>query len=132
MQPAAQSAFRPSGASPVSGLHLVADLYRCPPSRWMTCAASLREVCLTYVREAGLLDVGELFHTFEGDAGVTGSVILAESHLCLHTWPEHDYVSLDVFVCNYGGDNSHKARQLTGRLIALFAPAEQRVQELQR
>jgi len=116
----------------VTGLHVIAGLYDCPNSPLMTDAAALENVCKEYVREAGLLDVGALFHAFPGDSGVTGTVVLAESHLAIHTWPEHGYISLDVFVCNYSGDNSGKARHLASRLIALFTPGEQRVQEIIR
>ena len=62
---------------------------------------ALRQVCLQAVHAAGLRPVGELFHRFPGPGGVTGAVLLAESHLALHTWPEHGTVTIDVFVCNF-------------------------------
>jgi S-adenosylmethionine decarboxylase len=116
----------------VTGLHVIADLYGCAAAPVMTDAAFLEHTCLQYVREAGLFDVGRLFHAFPGDGGVTGTVVLAESHLSVHTWPEHGYVSLDVFVCNYTADNTAKARALADRLMAMFAPGERRVQEVFR
>ena len=116
----------------VSGIHVIADLYGCQAIDTMVDGERLERTCLEYVREAGLLDVGCMFHAFPGEGGVTGTVVLAESHLCLHTWPEHGYVSLDVFVCNYSADNTEKARNLAGRLIALFQPSESRVQEVSR
>ncbi|MDH4228452.1 MAG: adenosylmethionine decarboxylase [Nitrospirota bacterium] len=111
---------------------MIADLYGCPRSAIMTDAGLLERTCVEYVRDAGLLDVGILFHAFPGEGGVTGTVILAESHLCLHTWPEHGYVSLDVYVCNYTSDNSEKARGVANRLIELFAAQEARVREVTR
>jgi S-adenosylmethionine decarboxylase len=59
-------------------------------------------------RGSGLRSVNELFHRFEPAArgAVTGVVLLAESHLAVHTWPELGAVTLDVYVCNFGGDNS--------------------------
>ena len=54
--------------------------------------------------------------------GITGVVLLAESHLAVHTWPELGAVTLDVYVCNFGADNSHRARSLLGALIAVFEP----------
>jgi S-adenosylmethionine decarboxylase len=116
----------------VTGLHVIADLYGCAVTSIFTDAARLEETCLTFVREAGLFDVGRLFHAFPGDGGVTGTVVLAESHLSVHTWPEHGFVSLDVYVCNYTSDNSAKARSLAERLIELFAPDERRVREVVR
>jgi spermidine synthase len=41
--------------------------------------------------------------------GVTGTVLLAESHLAIHTWPETGSVTIDVYVCNFSADNSGKA-----------------------
>jgi S-adenosylmethionine decarboxylase len=83
------------------------------------------------VAHAGLQAVAKIFHTFspsaQGPGGVTATVLLAESHLCVHTWPEQRAVTLDVYVCNFGGDHSAKAQALMDELSALFAPG--RVQE---
>ena len=115
------------------GLHLTADLSGCaaaqPP---MTDAAALRTLCLDAVAAAGLQAVGELFHPFPAPGGVTGMVLLAESHLAVHTWPELGAVTLDVYVCNYSADNSARAQQLLGTLEALFTPASVQRHSLQR
>ncbi|MBX3626110.1 MAG: adenosylmethionine decarboxylase [Rhizobacter sp.] len=105
------------------GLHLTADLRGCSSENpAFTDPHALRRLCLAAVAGAALQPVGELFHTFPGAAGVTGVVLLAESHLAVHTWPELQAVTLDVYVCNFGADNSHKARALLDALIAHFAP----------
>jgi S-adenosylmethionine decarboxylase len=75
------------------------------------------------VPQAGLRPVGELFHRFDAGGGVTGVVLLAESHLAVHTWPELGAVTIDVYVCNFSGDNSAGPRQLLASLQAAFAPA---------
>lgn len=121
----------------MQGLHLTADLHDCQcDARWLTDAQALGGHCTAAVREAGLQAVGALFHTFpataEGPGGVTATVLLAESHLCVHTWPERRAVTLDVYVCNFGGDHSAKARQLLDALVALFAPRHAVRQSLQR
>ena len=113
------------------GLHLTADLSDCPAQRAvMTDPAALREACLTAVRGAGLRAVGELFHRFTPSpqapagepVGITGVVLLAESHLAVHTWPELAAVTLDVYVCNLDGDNSARAHALLAALLAVFEP----------
>ncbi len=116
----------------ISGTHIIADLYQCQAATVMTDRDLLEQTCLAYIRDAGLLDVGSAFYGFPGEGGVTGTVVLAESHLCLHTWPEHGYVSLDVFVCNYSADNTRAAHNLADRLIALFRPERVRRQEIAR
>ena len=114
------------------GLQLTADLRGCALGRpAMTDPAALRDACRKAVRAAGLTPVGELFHRFDpadtsaADAanGITGVVLLAESHVAVHTWPELGAVTLDVYVCNLGRDNSARAETLLAELIDLFAPA---------
>ena len=65
-----------------------------------------------------------LFNHGDGPGGVTATVLLAESHLCIHTWPEQMGVTVDVYVCNFGADHSAKAQALMDHLIALFEPAQ--------
>ena len=55
-------------------------------------------------------------------AGATGAVVLAESHLAVHTWPELRAVTLDLYVCNFSRDNSAAARAAFAQLIARFCP----------
>jgi len=89
----------------------------------LTDAAALRHFCHDSINRAGLTILGDLFHEFDG-GGVTGTVVLAESHLAIHTWPELQSVTLDVYVCNYTQDNSAKARQVVTDLMDLYRPEE--------
>ena len=107
----------------MDGLHLTADLRGCDPRQAaMTDPPALRALCLAAVQAAGLRPVGELFHRFPPPGGITGVVLLAESHVAVHTWPEMDAVTLDVYVCNFGGDNSARAGVLLAALVDAFAP----------
>jgi S-adenosylmethionine/arginine decarboxylase-like enzyme len=54
--------------------------------------------------------------------GVTGVVLLAESHLAVHTWPELGAVTLDVYVCNRAADHSARAHAALDALVDAFAP----------
>ena len=111
----------------MQGLHLTADLHHCQcDSAWLTDAPRLGAACLQAVQAAGLQAVGHLFHAFPpvgtAPSGVTAAILLAESHLCVHTWPEQQAVTLDVYVCNFGGDHSAKAQALMDALLQLFQP----------
>ena len=111
----------------MQGLHLTADLYQCRcDNAWLTDASQLGQWCLVAVRASGLQVVSQLFHTFpatsSGPGGITATVLLAESHLCVHTWPEKRAVTLDVYVCNFGGDYSAKAQALMRALVNRFEP----------
>src|SRR5574343_1645960 len=111
----------------MNGLHLIADLHDCHCTRaWLLDAADLEAYCVDACQRHGLTVVGKLFHAFRDEygepAGVTGTVVLAESHLALHTWPEISAVTLDVYVCNFSGDNSAKAHALFDEIVTRFAP----------
>lgn len=113
----------------MQGLHLMADLRGCAgDAALMTDPQALRDLCLAAVQASGLSAVSERFHQFPLPGGVTGVVLLAESHLAVHTWPELGQVALDAYVCNNARDNSAGAEALVQRLIDAFAPAETRRQ----
>ena len=127
----------------MQGLHLTADLTQCQcDSAWLTNAGRLGAACAQAVQAAGLQSVAQLCHTFPstetgpgGDSspgGVTATVLLAESHLCVHTWPEQKGVTLDVYVCNFGGDHSAKAHALMDALLQLFDAVHVARQHIQR
>ncbi|MCM5570242.1 polyamine aminopropyltransferase [Burkholderiaceae bacterium FT117] len=114
----------------MQGLHLTADLYGCQcEASLLVDAEKLAGLCRQSVENAGLTLVDEKYFTFpewQGQpGGVTGAALLAESHLALHTWPERGGVTLDVYVCNFSTDNSHKAERLLDDLIVAFAPRQQ-------
>jgi spermidine synthase len=101
----------------MQGLHLTMDLYDCDcPQGLMTQEATLAQLCRERTTAAGLTVVAEKWHTFpswQGEpGGVTGMLLLAESHLAVHTWPERRSVTLDVYVCNFTEDNTGKAQAL--------------------
>ncbi len=121
----------------MQGLHLTADLHDCGCDlQWFVDADALGARCIALVQEAGLQAMGQLFHTFpataHGPGGITATILLAESHLCVHTWPEQRAVTLDVYVCNFGADHSAKAQQLLNALQTLFAPGSVQTHALNR
>jgi len=121
----------------MNGLHLIAGLHDCRcATEFLFDAARLESFCVAACTRHGLTVVGRLFHAFHDaagkPAGVTGTVVLAESHLAIHTWPEVAGVTLDVYVCNFSGDNSGRAHQLFAEMITAFAPARLERQEVAR
>ena len=116
----------------MNGLHLIGDLTgcRCDPQLLLD-GERFKAKCVEMVEAAGLTTVGVSFHQFDG-CGFTGCIVLAESHLAIHTWPERQGLTLDVYVCNYSADNSAKARGLFDTIVAYFQPTEVARQELDR
>ena len=116
----------------MDGIHLLGEWYGCPADTpEFTRADALRKVCVDAVAAAGLTVVGERFFQFEPQ-GVTGTVLLAESHLAIHTWPEHGFVTVDVYVCNVTTDNTAKAEQVFRELEAALRPQRTHFQAIHR
>jgi S-adenosylmethionine decarboxylase len=121
----------------MQGLHLTADLHdcRCDPA-WFTDAARLQDWCAAAVQAAGLQAVGQVAHRFPatplGAGGVTVAVLLAESHLCLHTWPERRAVTADVYVCNFGGDHTGQAQALMDAVVERFGAGSSQLRSVLR
>jgi len=114
------------------GIHLLGEWYGCPADEpLLTQAGALRDLCRRAVDDAGLTIVGDRFFQFEPQ-GVTGTVLLAESHLAIHTWPEAGFVTLDVYVCNYTTDNTGKAERVFKALEAALKPQRKRFQAIHR
>lgn len=128
--------FGTERSSRMHGLHLIAELYDCRCDwRLLTDAQVLQKLCLRVCSRPGLTAVGCLFHQFgnrEAPAGATGAVVLSESHLAVHTWPEIRAVTLDLYVCNFSHDNSAAARLAYRDLIAAFACRRSAERELER
>ena len=102
----------------------------------MTQADALLGLLVKAVGSAGLQALAQLAYQFpassQGVGGVTATVLLAESHVCIHTWPEINAVTLDVYVCNFGDDHSSAAHALMDGLIGLFSPSASNLQSIKR
>ena len=106
----------------MNGLHILAEFHACDGDHHLLQdAARLAALCRRACAEAGLAVVAEAFHQFPA-AGATGALVLAESHLAIHTWPELNAVTLDLYVCNYSQDNRAAAEAAYEALRAEFKP----------
>ncbi|KVM63249.1 S-adenosylmethionine decarboxylase proenzyme [Burkholderia gladioli] len=85
-------------STPAQGSHVLADLDGIEPAR-LRDAARLEAILTAAARAAGARVLGANFHRFGGEGGVTGVVLLAESHITIHTWPEHGFAAVDAFLC---------------------------------
>lgn len=98
-----------------AGVHLLVDLWG---------AANLddieivRDALEESARVAGATLLHTHLHHFSPNGGISGVVVLAESHISIHTWPERNYAALDVFMC--GACDPYKAIPVLRRA---FRPA---------
>jgi S-adenosylmethionine decarboxylase len=79
------------------GRHLLADFYGVAVCV-LNDAQALEATLVAAAHAAGAVPLERRFHTF-GGGGVTGVVLLKESHISVHTWPEHGFAAVDVFMC---------------------------------
>jgi S-adenosylmethionine decarboxylase len=84
------------------GYNIFADMYGCDASI-LNDVEYLRAVMKEAARKGNMSVVRTIFHRYEPH-GVTGVVIVKESHLAIHTWPEYSFASVDIFLC---GTNSN-------------------------
>ncbi len=106
----------------MNGLHILAEFHACGGDRRLLLDSdALAALCRRACVEAGLEVVAAAFHQFP-DAGATGALVLAESHLAVHTWPELDAVTLDLYVCNHSRDNRAAAEAAFAALRLALQP----------
>ena len=90
-------------------------------------AAALERQLLAAADAAERARAERAFPSFREGAGVTGVVMLSESHISIHTWPEHGYAALDVFMCG-----AARPERALDSLRAALAPASVRVTVVDR
>lgn len=93
---------------------MLVELYDCDKEA-LNDLGFLREAMLTAAIECGAVVLGDSFHHFSPQ-GVSGVVIIAESHLSVHTWPEYGYAAVDIFTCGTTVEPEKAARVLIEKL----------------
>ena len=79
------------------GRHLLAEFSDCDPAR-LADLEHVTRVMLAAAEASGATVVTHSFHHFS-PLGISGVVIISESHLAIHTWPEHGFAAVDFFTC---------------------------------
>ncbi|HIH72054.1 MAG: S-adenosylmethionine decarboxylase proenzyme [Thermococcales archaeon 44_46] len=79
------------------GMHVVLDLYECDP-QILDDIEKIEEILTKAAEVANATIIDKRFHKFSPQ-GVSGVVVVSESHIAIHTWPEHGYAAVDVYTC---------------------------------
>ena len=98
------------------GRHLLIELHDCD-KEVLNDLSFLRDAMVTAAVDCGATVLGESFHHFSPQ-GVSGVVIIAESHLSIHTWPEYGYAAVDIFTCGTSVEPEKAAETLIEKLGA--------------
>ena len=107
-----------------AGLHLIID---CLGARNLSSLEAVETCLRSCIEAAGATLLHIHLHHFTPEGGISGVAVLAESHISIHSWPEHGYAALDVFMC--GNTTPLKTIDI---IQAAFDPQELRVKELYR
>lgn len=108
------------------GLHLILELKECRPDL-LDDMDYVQQTLLNAAEATGATIIGKTFHKF-APQGVTGVVAIAESHVCIHTWPEYGYAAADIFTC---GEN-FSPHAAAGYIAEMFECKDPHFQEVTR
>ncbi len=109
-----------------AGIHLLADLAGIDAALLVD-ADAIDALLRTAAVAAGARILHSHFHTFGPGMGVTGVLLLAESHISIHTWPEHGFAAADIFMCGEA-----QPQQALAVIDGAFRPAARQVQTIAR
>jgi len=70
-----------------------------------------------------LHELGNFYHQFD-NSGFTGIISLTESHIAIHTWPEFEYLTLDIYLCNYSKNNTAITKAVFREISNYFSPVK--------
>lgn len=105
------------------GLHIIANFFGCKNSELLISKPKLNEILRKIITDNELIVLKDGFHKFDKEGGITGYLLLSESHVSIHTWPErNNYITLDIFVCNYNKNNRINAKNIFEELKKAFQP----------
>jgi S-adenosylmethionine decarboxylase len=107
------------------GRHLIIELFSCDSER-LNCIPTITAALRGAAEAIGATIVSEAFHQY-APQGVSGVLLIAESHMSVHTWPEAGYVALDIYTC--GDLDPRPAARLIGQSLGA---AQCRLQETVR
>lgn len=108
------------------GQHLLADFYGVA-APLLRDAGALEALLRAAARQGGAQVLDSRFHTFGEEDGVTGVVLLSESHVSVHTWPESGFAAIDIFMCG-SADPEHALEELA----RVLRPARRQVTRAHR
>ena len=81
------------------GKHLIVEVWTDIDNPVLTDENVIRKAFLQGAADSQATVIGHNWHSFGPGEGITGVVMLSESHMSVHTWPEHGYASVDVYMC---------------------------------
>ncbi len=107
-----------------AGIHLIVEFWG---GKIIENSKQIKKILILAARESGNTPLETVFHKFSPQ-GLTGVLLLAESHIALHFWPEFDYLAIDIFTC---GEKATPYRALE-YFKKVFKPKKVKIKEVKR
>jgi S-adenosylmethionine decarboxylase len=107
-----------------AGIHLLAEFWG---GKVIEDSKEIERILIGATKKAKNIPLKVAIHKFSPQ-GMTGVVLLAESHIALHSWPEFNYLAIDIFTCG----NKAKPRRALNYLKKVFKPKKVEVKEIKR
>jgi S-adenosylmethionine decarboxylase proenzyme len=100
------------------GHQTTVDFYGCKSTEIESCKF-IETVLLEAAQLLKLTVVNTTIHSFS-PIGVSGVIVIEESHIAVHTWPEHNYIAIDFFTCNVAHDLTEGLAWLKSQFKAAY------------
>lgn len=100
------------------GTHIIATLYT-TEAALLSSYVPVQQLLDELIHQFSLQKLGEVYHNFP-TGGFTAVICLSESHISLHTWPEHKMINLDIYLSNFQRNNDGTVDQLFSELVRFF------------
>lgn len=116
--------FQEKDGQRFAGMHLLVDFWG---ARNLRDPAAIERTLSEAAEAANATFLHSHFHHFSPEGGVSGVIVLAESHISIHTWPERDFAAIDIFMC--GDCDPYRSVPV---LEAAFRPRSMKLMEVRR
>jgi len=110
----------------ILGVHYLLDFYDCDINE-LTSVSKIKSIMVKASKIGNFNVVKKSFHQFKS-YGVSGVLVLKESHFTIHTWPEHKYVAVDIFLC----DTNINIEKVIKYLCEVFSTDNYKIKNINR
>ena len=104
-----------------TGLHILGEITTNKVEKLRSLSQTKKYID-SVIKKHNLHKLGSFYYKFSKSGGFTGLISLVESHIAIHTWPELNYLTLDVYLCNYSKDNSAVCKKVFKEMSEYFNP----------
>ena len=112
------------------GTHIVASILT-PVDSTLYKSAPISIFLNQLIEEFDLQKLGEVYHDFE-TGGFTAIICLSESHISLHSWPEHRLLNLDIYLSNFQRQNDGTVNAIFEKIVAFYDASIRHMQTIVR